>query len=149
MRPNSPVWIGIALNTHLPTRPHRPLVIVLDDDAAVRNSLKFSLGIEGFSVSALSSSDELLNSPDLPFCCCLIVDQRLPGLTGLELLALLRKRDIAIPAILVTTHPDATVRKVAREAGVPIVEKPFLESALLDHILAAVSDSKRRGEARL
>lgn len=136
------------MNTHLPPRPHGPLVIVLDDDAAVRNSLKFSLSIEGFSVRVFSSSDELLNSPDLPFCCCLIVDQRLPGLTGLELLALLRERDIVIPAILVTTHPDATVRKIAREAGVPIVEKPFLESALLDHILAAVGDSERHGEAR-
>ena len=143
MGPNSPIWIGIALNTHLPSQPHGSLVMVLDDDAAVRNSLKFSLDIEGFTVRVFSSSTELLNSPDLLSCCCLIIDQRLPGMTGLELLALLRQRNIAIPAILVTTHPDEAVRKSAREASVPIVEKPFLENALVDHLLAAIGNHNR------
>jgi FixJ family two-component response regulator len=55
----------------------------------------------------------------------------------------LRKRDLAIPAILVTTHPDATVRKMANEAGVPIVEKPFLENALVDHLVAAIGTHYR------
>lgn len=142
------IHTGIAVTTQLTSRPQGSLVIVVDDDAAVRNSLKFSLDIEGFVVRLFSNSDELLNSSDLAACRCFVIDQRLPGMTGLELLALLRKRDIATPAILVTTHPDATVRKTAREAGVPIVEKPFLENALLEHLLAAIGSGGQSDIAR-
>ena len=116
----------------------KPLVIVVDDDRAVRNSLKFSLEIEGFAVRTYSDGNELLNGTDLGASRCLIVDHNLPGMTGLEAIARLRDRHVLVPAILITTHPSAVLVERARKADVPIVEKPFLGNALLDKLQAAL-----------
>ena len=80
------------------------VVIVVDDDTAVRNSLKFSLEIEGFAVLAYRCAADLLDSSDPPDCGCFVVDQNLPGITGLDLIAKLRERRIQAPAILITSH---------------------------------------------
>jgi FixJ family two-component response regulator len=69
-------------------------VIVVDDDTAVRNSLKFSLEIEGFAVLAYRCAADLLDSSDLPDCGCFVVDQILPDMKGPDLIATLRKRRI-------------------------------------------------------
>ena len=61
---------------------------------------------------------------------CLLVDERLPGITGLDALNQLRNRDVKLPAILMTSHPSASVRATAKAAGVPILEKPLLGDAL-------------------
>jgi two-component system, LuxR family, response regulator FixJ len=114
------------------------VVIIVDDDVAVRNSLTFSLAIEGFTVRGYATGDELLHAGDLASCNCLVVDQKLPGLSGLDLIAKLRDRHIAAPAILITSHPSLWLRRRAEEAKVPIVEKPLLEDALLDRIHAVV-----------
>jgi two-component system response regulator FixJ len=121
------------------TTAHKPLVIVVDDDRAVRNSLKFSLEMEGYAVRAYSDGFELLNGPDLPPFACLVMDYNLPGMNGLEAIARLRDRYAGFPAILITTHPSAAVVHRASEAHVPIIEKPLLEDALLKQIQAAVS----------
>jgi FixJ family two-component response regulator len=120
-----------------PSQP-RPVIIVVDDDRAVRNSLKFSLEIEGFSVQTYANGNELLNGTDLAASNCLVVDQNLPGMSGLEAIVRLRLRNISVPAILITSHPSLAVRERAAKAAVPIVEKPFLENALLDQIRAAL-----------
>jgi two-component system, LuxR family, response regulator FixJ len=111
-----------------------PLVIVVDDDLAVCNSLKFSLEVEGFAVRAYSGVVELLGDAELPFSDCLVLDQNMPGMNGLDLIAQLRARDIAVPAILVTSYPTAALSQRAAKAGLAIVEKPFLGTALLDRI---------------
>jgi two-component system, LuxR family, response regulator FixJ len=111
-----------------------PLVIVVDDDVAVRNSLKFSLEVEGFAVRAYSGGIELLNDPELPRGGCLVIDQNMPGMNGLDLVAQLRAREIALPAILITSYPTAALSARAAKAGVPIIEKPFLGTALVDRI---------------
>jgi two-component system, LuxR family, response regulator FixJ len=111
-----------------------PVVIVVDDDLAVRNSLRFSLEVEGFAVRAYSGGVELLGDAELPASDCLVVDQNMPGMNGLDLIAQLRARDIAVPAILVTSYPTAALSDRAAKAGVAIVEKPFLGTALLDRI---------------
>jgi two-component system response regulator FixJ len=112
-----------------------PLVIVVDDDMAVRNSLKFSLEIEGFAVRAYAGGSELLNDGQLPpEGGCLVVDQTMPGMNGLDLVAQLRSRHFMVPAILITSHPSAALRARAAKAGVPIVEKPFLGTTLIDRI---------------
>jgi FixJ family two-component response regulator len=116
----------------------RPLIIVVDDDRAVRNSLKFSLEIEGYAVRTYASGNELLNGPDLAASNCLVVDQNLPGMSGLDAIVRLRERHVSVPAILITSHPSLAVRERAARAAVPIVEKPFLENALLDQIRAAL-----------
>jgi len=112
-----------------------PLVVVVDDDQAVRNSLKFSLETEGFAVRAYAGGrDLLMDWIGFPRDGCLIIDQNMPGMSGLELIARLRERDVAVRAILMTSHPTATVRKGAAAAGVRILEKPFLGNALVEVI---------------
>jgi two-component system, LuxR family, response regulator FixJ len=110
------------------------VVIIIDDDLAVRNSLKFSLEIEGLTVRSYASGADLLNASDLALCSCLVVDQKMPGMNGLDLIALLRARHFAAPAILITSHPSSSLRERAQQAGVPIVEKPLLGNALFDKI---------------
>jgi two-component system response regulator FixJ len=110
------------------------VVIVVDDDLAVRNSLKFSLEIEGLTVHSFATGTELLNAIDLSLCDCLVIDQKMPAMSGLELIAKLRDQHIAAPAILITSHPSPWLREQAQKAGIPIVEKPLLGNALLDRI---------------
>jgi len=110
------------------------VVIVIDDDLAVRNSLKFSLEIEGLAVRSYATGSELLSAGDLALCNCLVVDQNMPGMNGLDLIALLRARHLAAPAILITSHPSPSLRERAHKAGIPIVEKPLLGNTLLDKI---------------
>jgi FixJ family two-component response regulator len=117
------------------------LIVIVVDDAAVRDSLKFTLVVEGFAVRAYSNAEQLLAETRLPQFDCLIVDQNMPGLNGLELISALRHRRIAAPAILITSHPNALLRARAEAAGVPIVEKPFLNSALLDGVRQSVADA--------
>jgi FixJ family two-component response regulator len=112
-------------------------ILVVDDDAALRNSLEFSLGIEGYSVRAYASGSALLAEADFPKSGCMIIDQRLPDIQGLKLIDILRERTITLPAILVTTHPTRALRRHAAAANVPIVEKPFLTGVLFQRISAA------------
>ena len=106
------------------------MVLVVDDDPAVRNSLQFSLQIEGFRVRAYANGMELLGDPDLPTCGCLVVDQTMPGMTGLDVVACLRARHVALPAILITTNPSGMLRQRAADAGIRVIEKPLLGDAL-------------------
>lgn len=117
----------------------KPVVLVVEDDAAVRHSLEFSLEIEGFSVRSYKNGTDLLREIPFPGGNCLIVDYRLPDLNGLELLAELQRRQIALPAILVTTNPAKSVRARAAAAGVMVIEKPLLSEALLQGIRTALS----------
>jgi two-component system, LuxR family, response regulator FixJ len=112
----------------------RPVIIVVDDDRAVRNSLKFSLELEGFSVHAYGCGGDLLGSATAFAGACLVVDQNMPGMTGLDLIARLRARNVSTPAILITTHPGARLKERAAQAHVPIVEKPLLGNGLVDTI---------------
>lgn len=107
------------------------VILVVDDDCAVIDSLKFLLEVEGFEVRVYSSGNELLNEVSVPPLSCLIVDFQMAETDGLELVAKLRDRNISIPAILITVHPNADLRNRAGAAGVPIVEKPFLGPRLL------------------
>ena len=110
------------------------VVIIVDDDLAVRNSLKFALEVEGFTVHSFASGDELLNAIGISLCDCLVIDQKMPGMSGLDLIAKLRDRHDATPAILITSNPSLTLREQAKKADVPIVEKPLLGNGLLEKI---------------
>ena len=85
------------------------VVGVVDDDPAVRNSLKFSLEIDGFTVGVYSSADELLRDGNIDRFRCLIIDQHMPGMNGLDLVARLREQQRAVPVILITSHPPRAV----------------------------------------
>jgi two-component system, LuxR family, response regulator FixJ len=110
------------------------LLLVLDDDAAVRDSLKFLLEVEGFKVRTFASADELLNDNELPDSGCLIVDYQMPAMNGLEVVAKLRQRQNAMPAILITALPDARILERASAAGVTLIKKPFQQAVLVDRI---------------
>jgi two-component system, LuxR family, response regulator FixJ len=113
------------------------VVLVIDDDPAVRSSLKFSLEIEGFTVRVYSGAHELL-SDDLPAKSCLLIDYYMPTMNGLELLARLRDRGVSIPAVVITGHPNCRLRERIAAAGVPLLEKPFLGTILRDRIREAL-----------
>jgi len=109
-------------------------VIVISDDLAVRNSLKFWLEIEGLAVRSYVSGADLLSAGDLARCDCYVVDQKTSATSALNLIAQLRDRRLTAPAILIASHPSLTLRQQAEKAEVPIVEKPLVGNALLDKI---------------
>ena len=114
------------------------VVIVVSDDLAVRNSLKFWLEIEGLTVRGYVSATDLLDAGDLARCDCYLVDQKMPAMSGLDLIAQLRDRHLTAPAILIASHPSRLLREQAEKADIPIVEKPLLGDGLLDKIRDAV-----------
>ncbi len=116
-----------------------PLLLV-DDDPAVRTALKFALELDGYEVETFPAAESLAACPRLPADGCLVVDLQLPGMDGLELVEVLRRRAVRLPALLITTHPTAIVRSRAQAAGVDIVEKPLLAETLgeaLNRVLSA------------
>jgi two-component system, LuxR family, response regulator FixJ len=115
----------------------RPIVAVVDDDPAVCGSLKFALELEEFAVRTYHSGAELLRAGDREGFNCFVVDQRMPGMTGMELIEVLRKRQLATPVILIISHPNAALSARAQKAAIPIVEKPLLGNALVEHIREA------------
>jgi two-component system, LuxR family, response regulator FixJ len=119
-----------------------PIIAVVDDDAAVRNSLKFSLEIDGFAVRTYASADELLSAGSLMDVQCLIIDQDMPRMRGLELAAALREQGVEVPVLLISGRMTPAVSRDASVAGIPIIEKPFLGNGLLESIRAAVGAKK-------
>lgn len=111
-------------------------VFVIDDDAAVRNSIKFALELEGFEVRVYPSAQELPTEDSIPSPGCLVVDYHMPDMNGLELVAKLRERNKALPAVLITS-PDANLRNRAAALGVTMVDKPMLGDPLLNAVRAA------------
>jgi two-component system, LuxR family, response regulator FixJ len=119
--------------------PDNPVVHIVDDDAAVRQSLAFLLGSAGLAVRLYDSATAFLAElPDVKTG-CLITDMRMPGTTGLELLHALRAKACGLPAIVVTGHGDVALAVEAMKAGaVDFIEKPFDQQAILSAVRAAL-----------
>ena len=117
-------------------------VLVVDDDAAVRHSLKFALELEGLSVRLYTGGDELLSEADMPSAGCLVVDYSMPVMNGVELIVRLRGRHVELPAILITGKATKTLREAASRAGIrQVLEKPLEDSTLVDSIRGALAAS--------
>jgi two-component system, LuxR family, response regulator FixJ len=115
-------------------------VIVVDDDAAVRQSLKFALELEGLKVRLYGGADELLAEPDLPESGCLVVDYYMPKMNGVELVDRLRRRVVTLPAILITARVTDDMRLYAERSGFcQVIEKPLEDGTLVDSIRGALA----------
>ena len=111
------------------------IVLVVDDDLAVRESLKFALELEGLAVRAFGSGNELLAHADLPQARCLILDYRMPVIDGFEVLDRLADRHVRLPVILITTDATSAIRHRAATRGVRhVLEKPLSDSTLVENI---------------
>lgn len=121
----------------------RPSILLVEDDPAVVSALKFSLELEGFEVIAYADGEALLDSRPWPQTGCLVLDYKLPGMNGLDLLDRLREADVTLPAILITTNPRNVVRARAASAGAQIIEKPLLTDALRDSVRSALGGPAR------
>ena len=121
--------------------PGKPVIVIVDDDFAVRNSLAFALTEEGFLVRTYCSAEMLLDGVLLSDASCLVIDQKLPGLSGLGLVDELRRRDVVAPVILITTGPTAQIRRAAAAAGIAIIEKPLIGDSLFNQIQSQIAKS--------
>jgi two-component system, LuxR family, response regulator FixJ len=119
------------------------IILIVDDDLAVRESLKFALELEGLTVRVCGSGEELLNHPDLSAARCILLDYKMPVMDGLEVLDQLAARKIQVPVILITSRATGAVLRRARAAGVRrFLEKPLLDGALLDEIQQVLGEDR-------
>ncbi len=123
-----------------------PTVHVVDDDADLRKSLKWLLRKAGFSVESYSSPAQFLKEydPDLPGC--VLLDLRMPGMSGIELQQSMAEHGWGTPIIFITAYADVPTAVRATQAGaVDFIEKPFRRQLLLDRIHEAIErDAKAR-----
>jgi RNA polymerase sigma factor (sigma-70 family) len=126
-----------------------PVVFVVDDDPSIRSSLKFLMSSVGLQVEGFDSADALLkrNLPDAPSC--LVLDVRLPGLSGLDFQRQLAARNCRIPIIFITGHGDIPMSVRAMKAGaVEFLTKPFRDQDLLDAVGIALEKDRERRERK-
>jgi FixJ family two-component response regulator len=117
----------------------RPTVYVVDDDASMRDALKNLLRSVGLAVETFGSAPEFLSSLNSKGPGCLVLDVRLPGLSGLDLQRQLNEADIQIPIIFITGHGDIQMSVRAMKAGaMEFLTKPFRDQDLIDSVQQAL-----------
>ncbi len=122
------------------TLPHEPTVFVVDDDPGVRNSVRELLGAAGYSVKTYASAAEFLKDYDASNPGCLLLDVRMPGMSGLQLQDELRARSSSLPIVLITGDADAPASAQAISGGAfDVVEKPFKRGVLVDQVREAIA----------
>jgi len=124
-----------------------PIVFVVDDDSAMREALKSLLQSVGLQVALFDSAQGLMQSalPDVPSC--IILDIRLPRVSGLDFQAELAKASIHVPIIFITGYGDIPMSVKAMKAGaVDFLTKPFRDQELLDAVSTAIERDRRRRE---
>ena len=127
--------------------PREPTVFVVDDDEAVRNSLRFLLKSLGLPAVTLGSADEFLAGYDTEQPGCIVLDVRMPGMSGPELQDELNRRGAIIPVIFITGHGDVPMAVEAmRHGAVDFLQKPFSDKDLVDRIQRALSADRRNRE---
>lgn len=126
-----------------------PRVFIIDDDREVRDALELLMESVGLVVSTYDSAQAFLDvfDPDLPGC--IVLDVRMPGMSGLDLQASLSARKLYPPVIIITGHGDVPMAVRAVQSGaVDFLEKPFNDQALLDSVHKAIEqDARQRGDA--
>jgi len=121
-----------------------PFVFVVDDDASIRDSLKDLISSAGLNVQTFASAQEFLASPRPDAASCLVLDVKLPGLSGLDLQQELAKVDIQIPIIFITGHGDIPMSVRAMKAGaIEFLTKPFRDEDLLNAVEQAINRGRQ------
>ena len=117
-----------------------PVVHVIDDDEAARQSLAFLLDCAGLAVQSYESAAEFLKAVPTMEHGCIITDVRMPGMSGVELIGRLKALAVADPVIVITGHADVPLAIQAMKAGVAdFLEKPFSDDAILGAVRSALS----------
>src|ERR1700730_5982154 len=137
-------------SSHEPANKN-PLVFVIDDDASMRRALTNLFQSVGLGVEVFGSAPEMLQSKLPDVASCLVLDIRLPGLSGLDFQVELAKANIRIPIIFMTGHGDIPMTVRAMKAGVvDFLTKPFRDQEMLDAVTMAIArDRKRRQDAKI
>lgn len=130
--------------------PEEPLVAVVDDDASIRDALDSLFRSVGWRVAAFGSAAAMLQSGVAEEASCLVLDVRLPGLSGLDFQAHLSQSRVTVPVIFMTGHGDIPMTVQAMKAGaVDFLPKPFRDQAMLDAVAVAIQrDAERRESER-
>lgn len=138
----------------------KPVIHVIDDDAAMRDSLAFLLDVNGYRSQVYETANAFLAGGGAEVSSCVVVsDIRMPGISGIELVRKLKREGAASAVILITGHGDVALAVEAMKAGAAdFIEKPFDDAALLDAIRAALDtrpsapgekSARKQAEARL
>jgi len=121
-------------------------VFLIDDDAGVRDSLTLLLSLKGVRTQPFANAESFIETyrPDWPGC--VLTDLRMPGMTGLELQAVLRERQVDVPVVVLTAHGDvATARAALKNGAFDFLEKPIDDAMLVDVLRNALrADRERR-----
>ena len=121
------------------------VISVVDDDESIREATKTLLRSAGYSVGTFASAEHFLDSGALGETECLIVDVRMPGMSGLDLQSRLKSSECAVPIIFITAHDDNANRRQAIDAGaVDFFGKPFEAAALVAAVQTALAGNKER-----
>ncbi len=124
------------------------IVLVIDDDASVRRALTNLFESIGLKVEVFASAPEMLDSRLPDVASCLVLDIRLPGLSGLDFQTELAKANIHIPIIFMTGHGDIPMSVRAMKGGaVDFLTKPFRDQDMLDAVVTAIARDRKRREA--
>lgn len=150
------VELSVARNSSQPTsksseRGDQPLIIIVDDDASVREALTELMVSVGFEAAAFSSTQELLEADVMDRPGCFILDVRMPGYSGLDLQNVLAENGNPKPVIFLTGHGDIEMTVQAMKAGaVDFLTKPVRDQTLIDAVVSAIElDAVKREEARI
>jgi two-component system response regulator DctR len=118
---------------------------IVDDDPAVRDSLQWLLKSRGVQSRTWESATKFLQLASSDLCGCLLLDVRMPGMSGIELFDRLRVLQCHLPVIFLTGHGDVPMAVQALKDGAfDFVEKPYDDNALVDKVLAAIAQDSRR-----
>jgi len=122
----------------------RPCVFVVDDDAPVRDSLRWLLESAGLRVHTYADAEEFLDAVRPDWCGCVVADVRLPGLSGLDLQRELGALGIHLPVVLISGHATVTLAVQAMKGGaLDFIEKPLGDGRILDSVQRALEEDRR------
>jgi two-component system, LuxR family, response regulator FixJ len=135
--------------TQLPVSTAEATVFVVDDDPAIRKSLRWLIESVGLQVQTHGSAQEFLDHYDPEAPGCVVLDVRMPGMSGLELQERLREQGAMIPVIVMTAYGDVPMAVRSMKAGaLHFFEKPVSDQVLLDHIQRAIAEDSRNRRER-